>query len=67
MSANIFWQNFKPDVKAPGPSSHCENPVVCYHNFSRKRDMTKGERANDSGGKGTQSRKLGEIHDDEMR
>ena len=52
MSANIFWQNFKPDVKAPGPSSHCENPVVCYHNFSRKRGHDQGGERHDQGGEG---------------
>ena len=28
----------KPDMKAPGPSSNCEYPVVCYHNFSIGRE-----------------------------
>ena len=58
-----------PNVKKSFPLTPGENPVVCYHNFSGKRgyDQGPGERANDSGGKGTQKRKPGEILDNDMR
>ena len=36
--------DLKPDMKAPGPSSYSEYPVVCYHNFSiRKEDVIKSK------------------------
>ena len=28
---------FTPDMKAPRPSAHRKYPVVCYHNFSKRR------------------------------
>ena len=54
MSAKILWVDFKPDMKAPRPSSHREHPVVCYHNFSNKRGHDHWSR-----GKGAKRRKSG--------